>query len=237
VVPYVNTLADIIKRYGNDQSLWMAEVGYSTYRKSDGYVSNQYWCTYDYEHTAEYHAVALWRTLTLLLSTEKLAAVAWYEVKDLPPQENVIGDVNNRNLGVDYVGYKPKPAEKALSFFNQFFSQKNRCIDNLVTVRMTLGSPCEIHCFEMEDKSIVVIGWLRTNIKGRIGNVPIGNLKDSRREVVDLSLPAKGITKGVRYTTQGVASPFTGFRSKGGTLTMGGVPLAGGDIVILKLTK
>jgi polysaccharide biosynthesis protein PslG len=53
VVPYVNTLSDIIRQYGNKQSLWMAEVGYSTVRRPDGYVSNSYWATYDYEHTPD----------------------------------------------------------------------------------------------------------------------------------------------------------------------------------------
>ena len=55
-------------------------------------------------------------TLALLLSTDKLAAIAWYEIKDLPPQESVIGDINNRNLGVAYVDHSPKSAEKALAF-------------------------------------------------------------------------------------------------------------------------
>ncbi len=72
VVPYVNTLSGIIKQYGNHQSLWMAEVGYSTFRKPDGYVSAQYHATYDYEHTPAFQAVALWRTMTLLLSTRQV---------------------------------------------------------------------------------------------------------------------------------------------------------------------
>ncbi|HXX64925.1 MAG TPA: hypothetical protein VEO56_14090, partial [Bacteroidota bacterium] len=113
VVPYVRKIAGIIHRYGNGQTLWMAEVGYSTFRKDDGYVSSQYHCTYDYEHTPPYQAVALWKTLTLLLSTEKIAAVTWYRIRDLPEGEVVIGDVNNRHLGLDQLDFTPKPAEKA----------------------------------------------------------------------------------------------------------------------------
>ena len=75
VIPYVDTLSRIIKQYGNNQSLWMAEVGYSTYRKPDGYVSASYHGTYEYEHTPEFQAVAMWRTLTMLPSTNQLAAL------------------------------------------------------------------------------------------------------------------------------------------------------------------
>jgi hypothetical protein len=171
-----------------------------------------------------------------LLSTEKLAAITWYEIKDLPPQENVIGDVNNRNLGVAYVDYGPKPAEKALSFFNQFFSRKYRCIDDLATIRRTLGSDSEIHCFEMEDGTIAVVAWLKTHIAGRAGDAPIGNLKDTREEKVGLSLPAKRIRAVTRYNELGEARPFTGFRAKGGTLSIDALSLRGGDITILKLS-
>jgi hypothetical protein len=237
VVPYVNTLADIIAQYGNHQSLWMAEVGYSTYRKPDGYVSYQYHCTYDYEHTLDYQPIALWRTLTLLLSTEKMAAITWYEIKDLPPGENVIGDVNNRNLGIDFVGHKPKPAETGLKFFNQFFSQKNRCLDKVTTVRRTLGSDSNVHCFEMEDGTLAVVAWLTTHIEGRAGEGTPGSLKDTRSESVDLTLPGRGIVHGMQYDALGNAKPFEAFRARGGTVTIAGLPIKGGEIVILKLGK
>ena len=142
------------------EARWMAEVGYSTFRRPDGYVSNSYRSTYAYEHTPAYQATALWRTLTLLLSTQKLAAVTWYEIKDLPAGENVIGDVNNRNLGVDYVGWKPKPAEHALSFFNEFFMTPSRCIDRSVKVTRPRNSASEVHTFEMEDGSLAVVAWI-----------------------------------------------------------------------------
>jgi hypothetical protein len=237
VVSYVNTLSDIISRYGNGQSLWMAEVGYSTFRKPDGYVSYQYHCTYDYEHTLDFQPVALWRTLTLLLSTNKLAAVAWYEVKDLPPEEGVIGDVNNRNLGIDFVGHRPKPAETGLKFFNQFFAQKHRCIDDAVAVRRALASDSEVHCFEMADGTLAVVAWLKTHVNGRAGKEPAGDVKDARKENVGLTIPGKGIGKGFIYDALGHIRPFSGFKASRGTVSIGNLPLAGGEIVILKFSK
>jgi hypothetical protein len=237
VVPYVNSLSDIIRRYGNKQSLWMAEVGYSTFRKPDGYVSDSYWATYDYEHTPRYQAVALWRTMTLLLSTEKMSAIAWYEIKDLPPGENVIGDVNNRNLGVDYVGWKPKPAEHALSFFNRFFAQKNRCIDRKTDITRMIGSDSEVHAFEMEDGSVAVVGWLKTCIKGRIGDQKPGNLKDTRSETITLTLPIKGGKTAALFDELGNQRPFKDISVHHGKTVITGLTLKGGEIAILKIAR
>jgi hypothetical protein len=237
VVPYVNTLSDIIRQYGNKQSLWMAEVGYSTVRRPDGYVSNSYWATYDYEHTPRYQAVALWRTLALLLSTEKMSAIAWYEIKDLPAGENVIGDNNNRNLGVDFIGWKPKPAEHALSFFNKFFGQKSRSIDKETIIARAIGSDSEVHTFEMEDGSAVAVAWLKTCIKGRVTEQKPGNLKDTRSETIELTLPVKAGKTVALYDELGNEKPFKGVTVKNGKATVKGLTLKGGEIAILKIAK
>lgn len=235
VVGYVNTLSEIIRKYGNRQSLWMAEVGYSTFRRPDGYVSNSYRSTYAYEHTPAYQATALWRTLTLLLSTEKLAAVTWYEIKDLPAGENVIGDVNNRNLGVDYVGYRPKPAEGALKFFNAFFGQKSKCIDSGTEIRRTIGSESEVHAFVMEDGSVAVVGWLKTHIKAKEQPAESGNLTDGRRERIELSLPMPRATRAVVYDEQGNGRGTRTFKAQKGRIVLAGIDLTGGGLTIIKI--
>jgi hypothetical protein len=181
--------------------------------------------------------VALWRTLTLLLSTEKMSAIAWYEIKDLPPGENVIGDVNNRNLGVDYVGWKSKPAEGALSFFNKFFAQKIRCIDKQTGVNRMVGSESEVHAFEMEDGSVAVVGWLKTCVKGTIGDQKPGNLKDIRTETIELTLPAKGGKSAMLYDEQGNEKPFKSISAKNGKATVKGLTLKGGEIAIVKIAR
>lgn len=234
VVGYVNTLSDIIARYGNRQSLWMAEVGYSTFRRPDGYVSNSYRAMYAYEHTPAYQAVALWRTLALLLATEKVAAIAWYEIKDLPAGENVIGDVNNRNLGVDLVGHVPKPAERALAFFNTFFAAPARCIDRTTTVRRGLGSDSEVHAFEFADGSLAVVGWLKTSIPGRVSGATEGNLADNRRESIEVALPLAGIHTSIQLDELGTEVNRKTIDPRKGPLTL---DLTGGGITIIKITK
>jgi hypothetical protein len=234
IVPYVNTIAGIIKQYGNNQSIWMAEVGYSTFRRN-GHVSDWSSAYYDYEHTPKFQAVQLIRTLTLLLSTEKLAAIAWYEIKDLPPEEEVIGDVNNRHLGVAYVDYKPKPAEKALSFFNKLFSQKNRCIDAQVTIKRANDSDSEVHSFENEDGSVIVVGWLKTKVAGKQSDDKSGKVKDTRKESLELTLPMKLAGKATLYEELGNAREFKSIERQANATTLKKVTLAGGEIAIIKI--
>jgi polysaccharide biosynthesis protein PslG len=236
VVPYVQTLSDIIAKYGNRQSLWMAEVGYSTVRQGHGKISDSYTATYAYEHTLPYQAVALWRTLALLLSTEKMAAITWYEIKDLPAGENVIGDNNNRNLGVDFVGHRAKPAEKALAFFNTFFGQPSACIDRETGVGRTIGSESEVHAFRMEDGSLAVVAWLKTHIRGKVIASSEGVLVDKRSETIDLSLPMKRVGKAVQYDELGNGRPFAGVRGTKGKAEIKGLALTGGTVTIIKFT-
>lgn len=236
IVGYVNTVSDIIRRYGNHQSIWVAEVGYSTFRKN-GHVSHHYTAYYDYEHTPKYQAVHLFRALTLMLSTEKVAAIAWYEVKDLPSQGPVIGDVNNRHLGVAYVDYAPKPAEKALSFFNRLFSRRIKCIDRQVVVRRTLASESEVHAFEDENGSVIVVGWLKTHIPGKRGGDHWGTVRDTRKEVVELILPSKVTDRSIVYDELGNWSEFKSIEQKGQTTVLKDVALIGGEISIIKISK
>jgi hypothetical protein len=235
ITEYVATLAEIIQKYGNGQDLWMAEVGYSTFRKPDGFVSDSYHGTYDYEHTPRYQAVALWRTLTLLLATEKVSAIAWYEIKDLPPQENVIGDVNNRNLGVADVQHRPKPAEQALKFFNSFFRGRYRSLDAETSVRREAASESVVHTFQWEDGSAAVVGWLKTHIKGKRIDGPRGTVQDTRQETLEVVLPFSGSADISLYDELGNRKPFPDARTQGGKLTVPSLVLRGGEITILRV--
>jgi hypothetical protein len=237
VVPYVNRIAGIIRQYGNNQSLWMAEVGYSTYRKPDGYVSNQYHCTYGYEHTPAYQAVALWKTLTLLLSTEKIAAVTWYRIRDLPEGEVVIGDVNNTHLGLDFLGFKPKPAERAVTFFKSFFQGKYRCIDDATVVRRTISSESEVHSFAMEDGTLAVVAWLKTGREVNPLEGTPGNLADGRTDVISLEIPGNAVRNGTLFDELGNSRKFTAFQAEKGKVAIDPLEVSGGRIVILKLSK
>jgi len=227
---------DVIQTYGNNQAIWMAEVGYSTWRMDKRKVSDSYIAYYDYEHTPEYQAVHLIKTLSLVLSTEKMSAIAWYEIKDLPMAENVIGDNNNRNLGVAFYDYKPKPAAQALAFFNKLFAGKYRNGDNKVVVTKTAGSESVVHSFEMENGSWIVTAWLKTTDYSDRGKNHSGTIKDTRVEKIDIMLPVALNGKVTLYDEVGNAKDYKVNRT-GNNISIDDLELKGGEIVILKLEK
>ncbi len=236
ITDYVATVSDIISVYGANQSIWVAEVGYSTYRQ-DGYVSYHYSTHFDYEHTPPYQAVHLFRTLTLLLASQKVAAVAWYEIKDLPTEEAVIGDVNNRHLGVAYVDHEPKPAEAALSFFVKLFAEPHRCIDREVTITRPLASDSEVHAFLMESGRVVIVAWLKTHVLGRRIRESSGDAKDTRRESISLEIPYQLRGQAIRYDELGRAGQLRGLKQRGRHTVLQGVELRGWEIFIAELRK
>ena len=119
--------------------LWLAEVGYSTYR-SGGVVSPQVRARFAYEHTPAFAAVALARTLALALASPHVGLIAWYELKDANPAAPVNGDVNNRHLGVAFADHRPKPALRALAFLQRLFEPGYRVLPQ-VAVR---SSPADV---------------------------------------------------------------------------------------------
>ncbi|HLV22175.1 MAG TPA: beta-galactosidase [Polyangiaceae bacterium] len=153
---YVQAAAEILETSGEGEPLWMAEVGYSSFRRGR-HVSEWYEAEFDYEHTPAFQAVALVRIVTLLLSSAPIELVAWYELKDLPPTGEVIGDVNNRHLGLLWPDRRPKPALAAFAFVQRLF-------DGPFTVRRAVaaGPEVQIHAFERGDGRLIVVAWLPT---------------------------------------------------------------------------
>ena len=200
-------------------------------------MSNQYMATYDYEHTPGYQAIQLIKTLTLLMSTEKLAAIAWYRIEDLPSTQDVIGDVNNRHLGVVTTEFKSKPAEAAITFSHHLFSERIKYLGDKVAVQKWKGSESEVYCFENEHGSVLVIGWLKTHVTDKPREDKEGMLKDARLEKVSLVIPKALGGKALQYNELGEEKPFAGAQVKANKTLVNDLPLRGGEIVILKLAK
>ena len=236
VIDYVNSVADVVQMYGDGQSIWMAEVGYSSFRGNNGRISEHYTALYDYEHTARYQAVHLVRTLTMLLSTEKLSAIAWYEVKDLTSHEDVIGDDNNRHLGVATLHHEAKPAEHALRFFNGLVGNA-RSIDAATVVTGPVGSDAVVHALEHEDGSVIVVGWLKTFVRGSRTKAANGTMKDTRIETLDVRLVKKLSGDLVGYDDQGLKTAVPSISRSGKETAIKGWTLRGGEVSILTIAK
>jgi len=235
ITTYINELHDVIWRYGNNQPIWMAEVGYSTFRKG-ARVSDSYSSYYKYEHSPEYQAKQLFKTLTLIASTGNVDAVAWYEIKDLVPEDDVIGDTdNNKHLGVAFAGHKPKPAASSLQFFNKLFSDNYKSLNDEIEVDRTLGSESEVHTFKTENGDVIIVSWLKTMVPGRTGDQKDGMAEDNRKETITINIPAELKGKAVECDELGNQKDFSSFETGNGKTVIKDLTLEGGGLIIIKI--
>lgn len=221
VTDYVARAAGIIDRYGEGERLWMAEVGYSTFREGRR-VSAFYSARHDYEHTPAYQATYLVRMMALLMATERLDAVAWYEVRDLPLDSKVIGDVNNRHLGITDARLRPKPALAAYGLVKALLSSPHRCISD--QIRLEGGTAAVAHGFERADGMRVVFAWL-----------PARGTETDSREQVTLTLPLAGPVRARFIDAVGSVRSETLIEPRGDRARLE-VPLVGGDVTVMTLT-
>jgi polysaccharide biosynthesis protein PslG len=168
--------------------LWMAEFGYSSLRPEDPADAPDP-TFYAYEHTPAYQAAMLFKSQVIALSTGELSLTAWYRIRDLNPETDVIGDDNNKFFGIATADGALKPAAYALRFYNELFDRPTRCIDGSVEVESsTAGSQAEVHVFRQHGR-LIVIGWLRSTLPGELKDVS-GNANDVRAETVSVILPS-----------------------------------------------
>jgi hypothetical protein len=166
--------------------LWLAEIGYSSHRRG-AQVSADYRARFDYEHTPEFQAVVLIRTVTLALTRPEVQLVAWYELKDAPESAPVIGDENNRHLGVATATWQPKPALAALALAARLFGPGIVRLDDHLRVARPPASRAEVHAFLTAEGHAVIVGWLPTVVP----DAPPGggDAVDTRVERLSIELP------------------------------------------------
>ena len=235
---YVAEAAQVVARHGGGQAIWMAEVGYSNFRQG-GQVSAFAKARFAYEHTLPYQAVALARTAALMMSSPALSLAAWYELKDPPSTDEMIGDVNNRHLGVAFTDYRPKPALHALAFMNQVFAGGVRVVDAQLQVSRAAGSDparsdLQLHGFESPRHTLTLFAWLRTQGKILEPSAPRGDAEDTRREVVQVTVPYRARGPATLYNELGqerAAGRLQQFTAHS-TLQL---DLRGGEIQIIEL--
>jgi hypothetical protein len=210
---------------------WLAEFGYSSYRRTPAQVSEGVDAIHDYEHTPRYQAVALFKHHVMALSTGRLSLTAWYRVNDLPAPTATIGDDNNKHLGILDLEGRPKPAFHALRFYRRLFDEPSRCIDGRVKLHAPPGSHCTVHAFEEKDGDLVVVGWLRSARRAEVDD-RTGMARDRRRETVDITLPRRGFQRLQVYDVAGQPRKSVAAWSSG---RLRSVVLTGSDLFIAEL--
>lgn len=198
---YVGRANDILRQNGLEKPIWMAEVGYSSYR-SNNFVSAQYDAYFGEEHTDEFQADVLFRVLTLLAASEKVPLAAWYRVNDLPSSQEVIGDVNNRHLGVLDEHGNPKPSLQSLRHFQSLFRSGFRNIDNEVRITKQVGAPVIAHSFQLANGSTILVAWLKNYVPGTREDAA-QRRTDTRQAEVSFTLPSPSGRAAALYDERG----------------------------------
>ncbi len=216
---------DLIELTAPHLDLWLAEFGYSDYRLSCNQASEWVNIRYRFEHTPQYQAVALWKHHVLAAASEDVSLTTWYRLHDLPEAEGVIGDDNNKHLGLLDIEGEPKPALAAFRLYQRLFDHPFRAVP--VTVGRTTQSQSEVFAFEESDGNWLVVAWLRT--PPPTNNPASGWEKDPRTETITVRLP---LVHPARWQSWRVSGKMEG----SGTLPAGGVleeiHLSGGSIYI-----
>jgi hypothetical protein len=188
---YVSRAAEVVRDYGENEPLWMAETGYSSVGERPN-VSEVYRAHHRGEHTAEAQANALARTCVLALATGELPLVAWYRINDLPSTETVIGDDNNRHLGIRTIEGADKPALTTFAMFTHWFHQPYRLLNPQVKLLPTREPRAEVHAFMLRDGRLIVAAWLGApQTAPRDPKAPVSSAlpQDKRQTNVHVSLP------------------------------------------------
>ena len=240
---YLAEVDRAVRKVGS-RPIWLAEVGYSSHRRG-AEVSPYYRASYDYEHTVPFQAVALARTVALALASPHVQLIAWYELKDANPSAPVIGDVNNRHLGVTFADHRPKPALPALAFLTRLFARGFRALSNL-PVRRTPGDPAtEVHGFQLPDGNAAVLAWIPTNTPGvRPPPTPDGNAADPRRARIEVALPCPAATPAAAlpgprahlHDERGQPQGHLDLRTHAGSVGVGPLDIKAGTIAIALVT-
>jgi hypothetical protein len=216
---YLSAIAALLRETAPRDDFWMAEFGYSDWRRPDGKPSEWSYAVHAYEHTSEFQAVALLRAHALALGTGLLSLTTWYRIDDLPPTEGVIGDDNNKHLGVLAVDGSRKPAFFALRLWNQL-------MDGPVRPVAAQGPRAVVRAFEKPSGELIVFAWIPSDTEI---TDPHGRAPDSRATSVDISLPHGGSSLRVFDPVTGTEASSTA-RLEGAAVR--GVHLRGDSIFV-----
>jgi hypothetical protein len=223
----IEAVAQLVQERAPRADLWLAEFGYSDWREPGGRPSRWSYAVHDYEHTAAFQAVALFRAHVLALASQRVSLTAWYRIDDLPSKEAVIGDDNNKHLGIVDVQGKPKPAFHALRLYQDLFVRPVRSAD----VQVTRGGPdAVVHVFEVVSGELIVAAWLRSSPQS--GN-PGGRARDAREETVSVRLPVGPGGELTAFDVETGQPIRTGASLDGELLT--NVRLRGGSIFVARI--
>lgn len=220
--------------------LWVDENGYANYRYSDRSASRDVNIpvVFAYEHSAEFQAVMLWRDHVEVVASGIASLMGWYRLHDLPPTTNVIGDDNNRFLGLVDVKGREKPSFRALHFYDQLFNEPTRSLDEKVEIQSHgPDNHAVVHAIEKKNGDVVVSGWLDNPNPNEV-TAHGGLAKDARHIVVDLKFPPNyRFTRIRRYKVTGERISQQKLAPAGPGFILKNLELKGNSAAVLVLSR
>jgi hypothetical protein len=186
-LPAIRRLVDA---NGSGAAVWLNEMGYADYRlRPDAasiYGTNVF---YRYEHTPDYQAAMLFKLHVLTLANPGVSLSGWYRIDDFPHADTRIGtDLVNHHLGVVDVRGRPKPAFRAMRFFNRLFHDPVASAD--FPVDRPAASQSVVKVFRVGAARAVVVAWLRSSHPEEVPDKS-GMLEDPRAETVSIHPPCR----------------------------------------------
>jgi Cellulase (glycosyl hydrolase family 5) len=179
----ITRASQLVTEFGEREPIWLAEIGYSTVGPREK-TSDVYQPHFRDEHTESAQANAIVRAAVLAAASEKLELFAWYRINDLPAVQDVIGDDNNRHLGVVTLEGHPKQGLQTLSELAAWFRQPYRSLP--LRIRSVNAEGIEAHGFEFSSGARLIFAWLRMPGSNASGAAVID---DSREATVEIELP------------------------------------------------
>ena len=229
---YIDAAHGLIADTGGRQALWMAETGYSSVGdRAD--VSGVYRAHFRGEHTEAAQAGALVRTFATALATEKLSLIAWYRINDLTSGQDVIGDDNNRHLGLRRVDGAAKPALGAFTFIAQRFERGYETLAPSFTMEGNASGQPEVRAFRVRDDHRIVFAWLSTPDEPAAPR-PGADVRSANVQIVVPGVRASN----VRFRNaqgQAIAGDDATWREIGSETKLM-LTLRGGEVVIAEIT-
>lgn len=136
-----------LHRACNNQPVWINELGYATTPGRSEAAQADWWV----------------RAFGTFLADSAISHLGIYELKDLPPDQPVIGDAPNYHLGLMHVDRKPKLAYRTVQMLVRLMGPEKRIrVDRSRIVDIINGDSAALHAsaFDRPDGIRVAFVWI-----------------------------------------------------------------------------
>ncbi len=230
---WTSQMRKLIEESGSRVDFWLNEIGYPDYRYRATNAS-KYGKTdvfYEYEHTARYQGVFLFKSFVMALASNAASLTVWYRIDDFPRTERRLGDdLIHFHLGVLNERGQPKPDFRAFQFLNRMFSLPTRSVANAGASAQKAAAV--VNVLERRDSTLIVVAWLRSSERSDIQKMT-GVQRDQRAEIISIPLPCRRVPTIQYFDAFGnTVQTSARLRNTGKTISMTGIPLRGDNVFV-----